>query len=405
MRSSMKGVYAIQITRIAQGLKCFSFFMSKLGMAPLLPLSKDATKEEKEERKRIKEERIAKMKEFAAKIGQPLPADTDEDRAEEAWTEAGVPTELSEIDDHVIPDVDTGTQEKKSTDMFKLMIADYNGICDWLAKNKGKIETAIPKASIGIISDESEMAMMESYNYLVRSEAVLKKSLEKMVSKHPLWTEFLVHVKGCGKLLSSVMIAEYDLSRADHVSSFMKYTGLDAVQKVDEHGIPQFHEDGTPIMEGRSRKKEHLQMVEYVNKKGEKETKLGITYNDFLKTKVVGVLAGCLIRSLEDKKTKLKNYYGRIYDDYKVRNLNDPRKKDLKPKHREAQCRRYMIKIFIEDLYYAWCMIEGRSLEMNYAEDKLGIRHHGPRHPALEALAQKHGVDLRKLKSHMHPMG
>ena len=73
--------------------------------------------------------------------------------------------------------------------------------------------------------------------------------------------------------MAGVIIAYLDPKRARHVSSFWKYAGLD----VDKGS-------------GRSRREEHLVERDYIDRNGDAKTRLGVTYNPFLKTKLMGVL-------------------------------------------------------------------------------------------------------------------
>jgi hypothetical protein len=161
----------------------------------------------------------------------------------------------------------------------------------------------------------------------------------------------LKDVRGCGPLMAAVIISEIDPHKAKYVSSFWKYAGLDVA------------EDGN----GRSRKKEHLVEVEYVNKDGELSKRQSITFNPFLKTKLVGVLGTSFIRS--------GGKYAEIYYDYKNRLENHPVHKDKTKLHKHNMAIRYMIKMFLKDLYIAWRKLEGLPVLPDYAEGKLGIIH------------------------------
>jgi hypothetical protein len=135
-------------------------------------------------------------------------------------------------------------------------------------------------------------------------------------------------------------------------SSLWKYAGLD----VAENG------------QGRSRKAEHLVKVSYVNRDGEEAERNSITFNPFLKTKLIGVLAPSFI--------KLSNpIYAPIYRGYKHRLESNPAHQEKSKGHRDNMAKRYMIKIFLIDLYKAWRTIEGLPVTPPYHEGKLGIFH------------------------------
>lgn len=203
----------------------------------------------------------------------------------------------------------------------------------------------------GIISDVVEYELVSNYFDFLQVEKKLNNIIAKTVSQFPIWDEFLKDVRGCGPLMAAVIISEIDPHKAKYVSSFWKYAGLDVA------------EDGS----GRSRKKEHLVEVEYVDKDGELSKRQSITFNPFLKTKLVGVLGTSFIRS--------GGKYAEIYYDYKNRLENHPVHKDKTKLHKHNMAVRYMIKMFLKDLYIAWRKLEGLPVLPDYAEGKLAIIH------------------------------
>jgi hypothetical protein len=139
---------------------------------------------------------------------------------------------------------------------------------------------------------------------------------------------------------------------------------------------------------GRSRKSEHLIDIKYTDKNGEPAERKGITFNPWLKTKLMGVLASSFLRAGDNK-------YRTVYDNYKHRLENHPnwqdktvindkgKEKIISEKgHRHNAALRYMIKIFLCDLYNAWRSIEGLPVAPTYQEAKLGHRHNELREAA-----------------------
>jgi hypothetical protein len=119
---------------------------------------------------------------------------------------------------------------------------------------------------------------------------------------------------------------------------------------------------------GRSRRQEHLVDVEYKNKKGEIATRKSLTFNPWLKTKLIGVLGPCFMRSPTSQ-------YKGIYYDYRNRLENNPKHADKSDGHRHNMAIRYMIKRFLVDLYREWRTLEGLPVAPEYSEAKLGITH------------------------------
>lgn len=262
----------------------------------------------------------------------------------------------------------------------------------------------------GVITDFTELIMVDNYLSLRDAEEQQLKGVKRLVRQFPIWADFLEDVKGVGETMGAVIIAEFDPHKGKYVSSFWRYAGLDVA------------DDG----KGRSKRKEHLIDVDYQASDGSTKTRKSITYNPFLKTKLMGVLATSFLRSGSEK-------YRKIYDDYKRRTAQRPKyadwrfaKKlesvdtyfpatlkdedaklyDTKKKgsgksasliiyeevdgergavaryetgttaaHRHQMSMRYMIKQFIADLYNVWREMEGLTVHDPYGTAKLGHNH------------------------------
>jgi hypothetical protein len=203
-----------------------------------------------------------------------------------------------------------------------------------------------------VISTYTEICLLESYFEIEKDEANHFKRLVSVLDEYPVWRQFLEPIRGIGPAMGGVIISEIDIAKARHPSSLWKYAGLDVAG------------DGR----GRSRKAEHLVRAAYINKDGEAAERNSITFNPFLKTKLIGVLATSFLRSGNVK-------YRAIYDGYKHRLENREDWKDEKKGHRNNAALRYMIKMFLIDLYTAWRAIEGLPVSVPYHEAKLGYKH------------------------------
>ncbi len=203
-----------------------------------------------------------------------------------------------------------------------------------------------------VISSHTELCLVEDYLNLEAQEAAHKRHIESTLEEFPIWTDFMWGVKGIGPAMAGVIISEIDITKAEYASSLWMYAGLDVA----------------PDGQGRSRKAEHLVEVEYKDKEGETKTKKSITFNPFLKTKLIGVLASSFIRAGE-------NTYEQIYRGYKNRIENMPAHAEKSKGHRDNMAKRYMVKQFLVDLYTVWREIEGLPVALPYSEAKLGIIH------------------------------
>ena len=100
------------------------------------------------------------------------------------------------------------------------------------------------------------------------------------------------------------------------------------------------------------------------------QVKKGITFNPFLKTKLTGVLGASFLKQSPDKCV-----YRKIYDDYKHRLEHMDAHKEKSKGHRHNMAIRYMIKMFLIDLYNEWRPLEGLPVAPTYTEAKLGKVH------------------------------
>lgn len=167
------------------------------------------------------------------------------------------------------------------------------------------------------------------------------KEIAKEVHKHPLWKEFLVEVKGCGETMAAIIISEFDINIAETVSKMWAFSGL----------VP-----------GRDKKK-----------KGEK-----CPYNQFLKSKLCGVLGSGFLKA----NSPYREFYDNIKHRYEsenwgVESKNPVDKKRPKAGHQHNASIRYMVKMFLKDLYVAWRTLEGLPVREPYAEEYLGKVHSG----------------------------
>ena len=202
-------------------------------------------------------------------------------------------------------------------------------------KKDGAVKKGAPERDMGML-----LVIKQRRDDVLAMEEVLFKDLAKNVHLHPLWDAFLVHVKGCGESVAAVIISEFDINKAPTVSNLWSFAGL---------------------APGKDRKV-----------KGQK-----CTYNQFLRAKLCGVLGSSFL--------KCGSPYREYYDNMKTRlasekwgmdskNPTDP--KNPKAGHQHKAATRYMIKMFLKDLYVAWRTLEGLPVREPYNVEYLGnVRH------------------------------
>lgn len=214
--------------------------------------------------------------------------------------------------------------------------------------------------SDGVISDYAELCLVDQFLSIEKNEKRHFKHLEVILEEHAIWTQWLKDIKGIGAAMAGVIISEFDIQNTIYPSGFIKYAGLDTV-RVEQ-------KDGTVEVQGRSKKEAHLVMKKYTDKKGKEQEKKSITYNPFLKTKLMGVLADMFIKHRTPK-------YRDIYDNYKHRLQNHPKWAKTTDGHRHMASCRYMVKLFLIDLHMKWREIEGLPVSEPYHVAKLGLVH------------------------------
>ena len=360
--------------------------------------------------------------------------------------------------------------EKEAKKVLETLRESYMRITDGVVKDLGKKKNAddsikevfteseeepaekrkLPtkKKFIGdeIISTYTELILVDQYMTLLRSEEKQFKGLEKILSDIPIYNSFLSKIAGVGNQMAGVILSEIDIHKAQYPSSIWKYAGLDVVtvgEYTDDAGkthivpaeaLEVYYSDGnfnkpaflaegkypvTFIDHGRSRKSFCLVSRDYTDREGEIKTKNSITFNPFLKTKLIGVLGSSFLRAgsatvdgvrcgaaarlkmakaegfdptgadagendiLAQEYLRSKGHvveikpspYGRIYYDYKARLDHSPHHDEKTKGHKHAMAIRYAVKIFLEDLYNAWREIEGLPVAETYAKAKLGLEH------------------------------
>ncbi len=252
-----------------------------------------------------------------------------------------------------------GTSEEQlepdAQDYLDRARAEYKRITDAFVLNQAHKYLKVDFESYEIITDAGMLVFVELYVTQLAHEEHMAKVIAKIVQQHPLWSAFLEGVKGCGPLMSAVILSEFDIRKAERISQFWALAGLDVAA------------DGR----GRGRYAEHLVERSYKDKDGKDQVKKGITFNPFLKTKLVGVLASCFLKQSPDGCK-----YRRVYDDYKHRLENHEKHKDKSKGHRHNMAMRYMVKVFLQDLWMAWRELEGLPITKPYHEAVLGHVHH-----------------------------
>jgi len=238
-----------------------------------------------------------------------------------------------------------------------------------------------------VISDEQRSAWAAQVKRLEGVErdalTVVKEKLERI----PLWTEVLSQDDerwtGLGPTMAGVLLSEVDITRATTVSKLWRFAGLAPVaawrcqscarvvqrteagwehtKKKSNERTCEFEKDA--LHEGQVRDSGSAER----SKKGEKRH-----YNLFLKTKLLGVLAGSFLRTNKGAGNAI---WRPVYDNYKHRLESSGRSTSPGQLHKASS--RYMIKMFLIEFWKEWRQHEGLEVRPPYQEEKLQHRHVG----------------------------
>ena len=207
--------------------------------------------------------------------------------------------------------------------------------------------------------DGTEINGVSEKNGIIHMEEKLGKDLAKEVHTHPLWINFLVDVKGCGEAMAAVIISEIDIHKAPTVSNLWSFAGLN------------------PGMVPGKKKKKGVIIATDTQVRGDKLTPGFLCpFNQFLRAKLCGVLGSSFL--------KANSPYREYYDNMKHRleaegwgmdSKNPTDKTRPKAGHQHKAATRYMVKMFLKDLYVAWRTIENLPIREPYQEEYLGHKH------------------------------
>lgn len=189
------------------------------------------------------------------------------------------------------------------------------------------------------------------YHNAVNAQKTCASFLEAAMVDIPIY-KWLKAQRGIDSVTAGKLIGTIDIYKARKVSQIWSYAGYDVVNG-----------------EGRSRKKHHLVEVQYTDKNGNQATRMGLSHNPDLKQDLY-VLATNFIRSKHPK-------YSKVFYDYRERLENNPKHAEKTKLQRRNMAYRYMVKIFLLDLYLKWRELEGLPITAPYSEDKLGRPPHG----------------------------
>lgn len=219
-------------------------------------------------------------------------------------------------------------------------------------------------------------------------EKEIEKKLKKVLKRFDIYNEWLLDVKGVGTIASAKIISEIDIHIAKTVSKIWQYSGLNPSKIRGKKRVQTKNPKTYTPKEGKviKRADDHVIVLTDEMIRGDKLSSGFISpYNKHLKTSLMGVLADGFIKAQAP-------YAMEYYYPYKARLEQSEKEvmhrkpggkaeltpwKDTSKGHRDMAAKRYMIKMFLKDLYAVWRGLEGLDVREPYQEQYLGHKHTG----------------------------
>lgn len=212
------------------------------------------------------------------------------------------------------------------------------------------------------------------FQELFRAEKNALADIEDQLHTMPIWTEVLSQrprFKGLGPTMAGVILSEYDIRRLETPSQMWAFAGLAPIpsRRCKKCHVTVTFKEGVFVHDWKKSTCGRQQLAEkdtYASGKAKKPIAgEKLSYNKFLKTKMVGVLGGCLLKS--------NSPWRKFYDDYKHR--KESAGWGMSDGHRHNAAIRYMIKMLLLEVWSEWRKLEGLPVRENYQEEYLGHKH------------------------------
>lgn len=335
-----------------------------------------------------------------------------------------------------------------------------NGVRFFYDLQKLRIQTGnrnTKQAELAALEEEDRQFMDTTSQTLESLEKEALREVKRLLKGAPIWEQWLKKQKGVAETLGGLFLAEIFIEHCHTVSQLWTWCGLATLRAcvecdtvVDERPIKVFEckcgyttakKPGEKLSIYCPKCDEKMEMTKKLYEEipsscpkcGSQEFKhisdrmirgQQCDYNPWLKSKIISVLGGCLLKS--------NSPWRKFYDDYKTRKTNqrvpvcmqckgsgttkreeklkqskqkvkNPKKKvkcwncegtggpapwGKSDKHRHAAAQRYMVKQFMSELWVQWRTLEGLPVRKPYAEEYLDRPHHGPKFEAASHLEQ-----------------
>ena len=207
-------------------------------------------------------------------------------------------------------------------------------------------------------------------------ENFIQKKLKKVLKRFNIYNEWLVDVKGIGEIASGWIIGEYDIHKATTVSKLWQFTGLNPGMV---RGIKRIKKEKYKESNGEIIGEMFDDVFVRTNKmvRGDKLTEGFVApFNKNLRRAMVGVMADGFIK--QQNSYALEYYYPykmRLEQEENAIVGEDKKWCEVSKGRRDRAAKRYMVKMFLKDLYVIWRQLEGLPVRAPYMEEYLGKKH------------------------------
>ena len=248
-----------------------------------------------------------------------------------------------------------------------------------------------------ISTEDAEKLHGQTDEELSRIEKDIKKEMESLVKKIPIYQVFLKDVVGIGPTFTTKLMAWIgDIERFPNIGKLWKYCGQVPVAYCDNCNKRYFNrEEGEDVawVEQKMKSKEQMIRERSVGKtKLEIDEKIADVQQKLIKSTCrcddpkptmkaekprVGIYTieyNPKLKSLSwiisDQFVRQGRYYRQLYDDFKAEDM--AKNPQLTDGHLHNRAKRKTVKIFLSHLWVYWREVEGLSITEPYAKKYLG---------------------------------
>jgi|AntDeeMinimDraft_5_1070356.scaffolds.fasta_scaffold10417_1 hypothetical protein len=214
-------------------------------------------------------------------------------------------------------------------------------------------------------------------------EKQIQRKLSKLLKRFDIYNEHLKGVKGVGPISAAHIISQVDIHIAKTVSKIWQYCGLNPSKIRGKKRVqtkkPKTYKPKNKGWKVLSRRDEHVIILTDERIRGDKLTAGFISpYNKNLKTALMGVLASGFIKAQAPYALDFYYPYKERLEHRTDKVMHNGEKtpwEDVSKGHRDMAAKRYMIKMFLKDLYVVWRELEGLDTRKSYQEQYLKHKH------------------------------